>query len=562
MSYVWSTEGPAFVYPACYRTENRFLTLRAAALFLFALIVLWLALVEPDAPSSGAAVLRVKAERGSPTVHVIAGLMMLVLGVVDLITAARQRRVLLQPGQPASLTSELSRQSTGTSAGGPMLLRMLGNGQVPMPELKGSYPSVLQSLSPRIAAAPSGLLDYLRLRVAHLLFGAGLLLVMGLAWPLAAGVPPLSLAALLVAGLAAALAARSAWIAGSAPSARVVGVSLVVAALAAVALARFGGVLPHVAKLQPLLLPLSALLVLLCMLLIEGLGLLAARAQVAGAPQVDLSAADASVDIRTDADRLMQEVERELHRFWAEGIPNRRHAWEPPAAKPGDADLRALVLEESQPLPADRDGNATASPQAWLLVLDTLGLLLTLAGGVLWVVQTYTHMQDAVAPWHYAAPATVLLVAGGYALRVAHLLWGRVETDSLLIWLQVKGQAALAEAEQPLRLRACLVKLRSVFYIGAEHTHGSRTLLRLQGDAASAQRFVTQVQAYAERTQAGVAAPAARPAAPVPPPRPAAGPAAATPPGGRVNARFCPACGTPVFQGARFCQHCGQTLAQ
>jgi hypothetical protein len=561
MSYVWSTEGPAFVYPACYRTENRFLTLRAAALFLFALIVLWLALVEPDAPSSGAAVLRVKAERGHPAAHIIAGLVMLLLGVVDLVTAARQRRVLLQPGQPASLTSELSRQSAGISAGAPQLLRMLGSGQVPMPALRGNWLGALQRLSPRLPGAPSGLVDYLRLRVSHLLFAAGLLVVLGLAWPLAAGAPPLALAALLVAGLAAALAARSAWIASEAPSPRVVAVVLLVALLAAVALARLGGVLPHVGRLQPLALPVSALLVVLCLLVIEGLGLLAGRAQVPGAPQVDLAAADASADVRSDAERLMQEVERELHRFWSEGIPNRRHAWEPPAAKPGDTELGALVLEESQPLPlaADRDGSTGTTPQPWLLVLDTLGLLLTVGGGVLWVIQTYTQMQDGAAAWHYAAPGTVLLVAGGYALRVAHLLWGRVETDSLMIWLQIKGQAVLADLEQPLRLRACLVKLRSVFYIDAEHTHGSRTLLRLQGDAASAQRFVAQVQAYAERTSAAVAAPAARAAAPAPAAVPTARPAA--PASGRVNARFCPACGTPVFQGARFCQHCGQTLA-
>ena len=37
MSYVWGTQGIGFEYPTCYRIENRFLTLRAAALFLLIL---------------------------------------------------------------------------------------------------------------------------------------------------------------------------------------------------------------------------------------------------------------------------------------------------------------------------------------------------------------------------------------------------------------------------------------------------------------------------------------------------------------------------------------------
>jgi hypothetical protein len=41
MSFQWSQQAPAFEFPTCYRTENRFLTLRAALLFLLALVILW-----------------------------------------------------------------------------------------------------------------------------------------------------------------------------------------------------------------------------------------------------------------------------------------------------------------------------------------------------------------------------------------------------------------------------------------------------------------------------------------------------------------------------------------
>jgi hypothetical protein len=537
--------------------ENRFLTLRAAMLIVAALAVFWVALSDPDpAGAAGAVQLQVRSERGNPVPHVLMALLMLLLGGIDLLTAARQRRVLLVPGQPASLTSEVARRASGTSSGAAWLMQVMRDGQVPAAEPQGEYAGALRALAGPLLHAPSSLLTYLRVRAAHLIAGLALLLALGLSWPAAARPSTLALAALLYAALAAALVARSAWIAKDAPSPFALGAALLLALAAGVGIALFGQGVPHVERLNSLALPQATLLVLLCLLLIEGLGLLAARQQRGGPPRAGLQGADASADVDAEPALLMQEVERELHRFWAEGIPNRRHAWEPPAeSRSGPAEPAAVVLEESQPMPA---AEPAPTPTPWLLALGLLGLAFTAAGAVLWVRLAHEQMNALpAASWVTAAPSLVLLVAGGYAVRVGHLLWSRVEVDSTLLWLTVQAAPAAAR-EGLLQLKARVLKARSVFHAAGEHQLGSRVLLQLAGDGPVARRLVQQVQGFAERAGGGAAAAAAAQAAARPgAAAPARAAAAAASPQRAPAARFCPACGTPQPAGARFCPRCG-----
>ena len=104
-----------------------------------------------------------------------------------------------------------------------------------------------------------------------------------------------------------------------------------------------------------------------------------------------------------------------------------------------------------------------------------------------------------------------------------------------------------------MKLRARVVKVQSAFYADAGHFVGNRVVLALVGDEVTARRSVQQIKAYAERQVVVDERPAAVPA----PGRAAASvQATARPP----VARFCPACGTPVLAGARFCQSCRASL--
>lgn len=566
MSFQWSQQAPAFEFPTCYRTENRFLTLRAALLFLLALVILWVALAGPD-PGAPAVTLT-KVERGSGEPHVMLALLLLVLGGVDLWVASRQGRLLLAPGQPASITHELMRMSKGVSTGTPWLKQVLSSGTVVAPTLRAPYRRALLAIAPQVSAAPTALQTYLGLRIAHFIFAAGLLVALGLTWAVSQPAS-LALAALFYAAMATALVARDAWIARRPPSPTVLIVTLGVAGLLGLAIGLFGGKLPGVWRLGSLGLPTAASVLLGCLLLMEGLAILAARFTVDTLPVAKEPPARVKADFVTEPDRMLEELERELHRYWAEGVPNRRFAWQtaPAGSKADDGRFLLSVLEESQPLlPADQRDGITPPPigrRLWLLALGGLGLLLTLAGGLLWIRMAYMLLQDASSGWTSAAPALVLLIAGGYACRLGHLLWSRIEVESTLLWAECRrgkassdmddtGRAAMGGDGHSVQLRFCVVQARSAFYSAGEHKIGSRTLVHLTGDEDAARRSIDQLRAYTERaapTRQELRAPAA--------PNPRAPTRSAAP---AAPAKFCPACGTPVLQGARFCQSCGAAL--
>lgn len=567
MSFQWSQQAPAFEFPTCYRTENRFLTLRAALLFLLALVVFWVALAGPD-PGAPAVTLT-KIERGSSEPHVLLGLLLLVLGGIDLWVASRQGRLLLAPGQPASITHELMRMSKGVSTGAPWLKQVLSSGTVPAPTLRAPYRRALLAVAPQMGSAPTALQTYLGLRIAHFIFAAGLLVALGLTWAVSQAAS-LALAALFYSVMATALVARGAWIAKRPPSPTVLVVTLGISALLGLAIGLFGGKLPGVWRLASLGLPAATTVLLVCLLVMEGLAILAARFPVDNLPAAKAPPSRVKADFATDADRMLEELERELHRYWAEGVPNRRFAWQtsPNAGKADDGRFLLSVLEESQPLlPADQRDGISPPPMGrmlWLLALGGVGLLMTLAGGLWWVRMAYALLQDASSGWTAAGPALVLLVGGGYACRIGHLLWSRIEVESTLLWAEVRrgkhapeddtSPASAGGDGQSVQLRLCVVQARSAFYSAGEHKVGSRTLIHLAGDEEAAQRSIDQLRAYTER--AVQARPAVRaPAAPAPavPPRSPSGASTAAP-------KFCPACGTPVLQGARFCQSCGAAL--
>lgn len=576
MSYVWGAAGPAFEYPTCYRTENRFLTLRAATLFLLGLALLWLVLSDP-APPQGAALLRAKVERGSWVPHLVAAIGLVILGVMDAVAAARQQQVRLGEGQPAPLTGELSYHVSGASPGAGWLLQAVKDGRFVQQEAGGPYRRLLRGLARHVASAPNALQTYAHMRLAQLLFLGGAMVVLGLTWLVAGHKAGWPLAAMLLGMVAVAQLGYSRWISSRVPGPLAILIVLLVVTLAVMPLAWFAGVLPQVAKLNDFALPQAVAVLLVALAVIEAVALMAARAQLDVKPAADVAVADDAATIQVDAARLMQEIDSELVRRWVDGVPNRRYVRRGADELKSDGDdTTVMVLEESQPtLPANQRERLPAQPlkqRVWLVVLVVLGLALTATGGVVWVRMASALLADAASPWAGAATALALVLAGGYAVRAGHLVWSRIEVESTLYLVRC-GQAGGASASSrpaamgasqvmagpavgALNVQLRTVRAVSVFFAAADHTLGSRRLLRLAGDPSAAQSFVKQVQGFATRALVGTPAGDVRARGGTG--ATGAGPSAAA--AQRGMPRFCPACGTPVLQGARFCQHCGNSL--
>lgn len=592
MAYKWSLEGPAFEFPTPFGTENRFLTLRGYLLVGCALLVLLiLAFVGNGDAERPAVVLDALPEPASVVPHVLGALLLAGLGALDLWQAAGQRTLLLTPGQPASLSSEVAREASGIAPGAPALQRLLDTGALGLGQLGGPYEAWLRSLGDDLSAAPRTLHAYLRQRLAHLVLAGGLLVLLGMGVAVAMGTQrPASLAlmglpTLLLGGV---VLVRQMLLPAerAAPAPLMLAGALAgVLALSAV-LGWFAPTLPRADVFPRLGLTVSAGVMLACVIVIDLLGVVAARPQIQAPWLPATQAEEGKFGFDADPEQLLREIDLELHRQWTEGIPNRRYAWQPPQlTRNGEiAEFSAVLLEESQPLvpqggkhmpPLAEQVPAQRRP---LLVLDTLGLLLTLAGGLLWVWAAHAHMRDPSVSWLSSMAGLVCLLAGGYALRVAHVLWSRVEVRSTFTWLDFKGgyfrQAAVAEGPGRPRVaaqvrvddmvfQARVATARSVFYAATPHYIGSRVLLELVAERPAAQAWLALVREFARKASAGDGAmPGAVLAARAKVRQAAAEHEQPTPAPitARRPARFCSACGTPVLSGARFCQQCGHTL--
>jgi hypothetical protein len=457
-------------------------------------------------------------------------------------------------------------------------------------------------LGPELAAAPRTLHVYLRVRFAHLALAAGLALVLLLCFLGFRSAPAQGLAALVPLLVCAGVLAHRALLPdGEALAPWLVAALVLGAAVVAAVLGFYAEAVPRSASVPRLGLPLAAAVMLGSVLLFEGLGVLAARAQLQAPWLPAVAAEEAVMAFEGDPEQLLRDIDLELHRQWTEGIPNRRYGWQsaPPARSADEGQFQALVMEESQPLVpsslarGERHTAASASPQTpvrlrALRALDVVGLLWSLAGALAWVWLAWAHMRAPGAAWVPAAAGIAALTVGGYALRVGHLLWSRVEVSSTLTWLAMEGpMQRLAEAGRgraehlrvpALRLRARVAVLKSVFYAAAPHGPGSRALLDLQAQRPAGQAWLTAVQDLARQAQ-----PAPTPAVQAVArakardtregrdgrdgreTRPADAEAAfaglAGPPlTPKRPARFCVHCGTPLLQGARFCQHCGSVV--
>ena len=591
MVYRWNVDGTSLEFPTPYTVENRFLKLRGYALIALTLLLsLIIAFVSDSGSDRPAVVLENLPEPASSAPHGLAALLMLTLGLLNLWQARSQSALKMVPGQPASLMSEVPHEATGASPGAPWLMQALTRGVATAAVPGSPYARLLRRLGNDLATAPSTLHAFMRVRLAHLLLLLCVALLLGLAAVVSMALTkPVALA--LVSGvvllLLASVAARHVlqpWQPALAPW--VVAALVMVGCALAAPLAWFGADLPGAGTWPRLSMPAAAAALLSLSMLFELMALLAARRHIIAPRPARLVPEVLTVSFDADPAALFAEIDRELHRRWAEGIPSRRYSRQPPVIETSadEGNVAASVLEESQPL-TSADAGAARSPVApsvqtrWVWLLDALGLVVTVAGGLLLAWAARAHLQDATASWMPFAVGGVCVLVGGYAMHIGHLLWSRVEVDSAITWLDIKGTfvraaggAVAAAASVPQRgqgattlgieeltVKAWVVMARSVFYAAGPHGIGSRTLVALVQDSKATAAWTALVQGFVRNAalNATDASPGLQEARARVRERRVAEPGTVQ----KRPARFCAGCGTPLLVGARFCQHCGASVA-
>jgi hypothetical protein len=603
MAFEYSTQGATFDFPNPYRIENQFLAARGLVLLVAGIVLLVLA----RGAGAEVNVQRANAAQGGFVLLVIGGAVLVLLGILEFARAARQLRVFFGRGQPPSLAPDVPREVHGTSPRAQTLVEQLRHGAIALTEPQGALNGILYSISRHLVTAPKTLRDFVQVRFANLLASGGLLLLFAVTWFITGNPAAQSLAALVYLVLGSVLILRT-YIAGPGGTVALgpigLAVLLVFGLVGTVLIGRVAATLPQPAWLDNLALPRIAFVLLLASVIIECLGLVAGHAHVDEPPPASTANDQGTVSFNADPNLLMQEVDRELQRRWAQNIPNRRYVWQPPVVEPTReaGNFTATALEETQPMPPEAVrkmdwGTCLAFPRFyWLAALDALGLVLTLVGALLWLRLGAELKSGLPESWSPASIGFIFMIVGGYGLRVAHQLWGRLDFESTLTWLDFNGSYARAQVGlgsqwtdrvrsertvvnvESMTLRAWVVRTRSVIFSYRDQAIGARTLVGMTGDIDAARGWTQQVRQFAQaqsslvvpganedarRLQqlsaanqlAGSAAPPQALLGGVPPATPHAGqPLAAV-------ARHCTGCGAPLAADARFCQRCGTPAA-
>jgi hypothetical protein len=605
MSYEYSSDQAKLDFPNPYRFENILWAVRAAILLICALALLFLARKHLAAQAMGSFV-----------VPVALGVGLLIVGAWNFIRIAQQLKVFFGRGQPVGLAPELDNDKVGTSEGAQSLMQTVRQGALEFAIPSGALNGVLYSLVKNLITAPAYVQSVLQQRFSNLASYGFLLVIMMIAMIFVWGAPVQPWVGAFFLALVVFMAVKP--VSGSGIQASVsfnltqIIVLTVIAILGPVALSFMQHRLPDLSWAS---FGAQSMVILLALALIEGVFFVAVQKHIDEPPPVSKIDMQGTVSFNSDPNLLMQEIDREMQRSWAHRIPNRRYARVLPdiALNQRAGNFKGVILEETQPMaPAafsKMDWSVVkAYPRFfWLMVIDSLGVALTLIGAIALVIFAvqFNPEQDWRPVLGFATLGLSLVAVGGYAFRSAHTLWGRFDFESTLTWVEMEGSFVRSKIDlgnrlqdrvfterdvinvENMTLRVWVTQLRSVVF--GHQSHGSVTrriitgMLGLPQESQYMKDLVTQFagaqsivvapnsnedarriahmramnQLGAASTTAalpvGALASTLLQAAQGPVSEPALTPTAA-------NTIFCTACGTRNSVDAAFCEGCGGAL--
>ena len=439
MSYEYSSDQSQLDFPNPYRIENMLWAARAGIMVLCAVALLFLARKHLAAQAMGSFV-----------VPVALGVALFVLGAWNFVRIGQQLRVFFGRGQPAGLANELDSDKFGTSEQANALMQTVRQGALEFAIPSGALNGVLYSLVKHLITAPAYIQSVLQNRFSNLASYGFLLLIMLVSMLFVWGSPMQGWVGAFFLCLVVFMAVKP--VSGGDAQAKVsfnltqIVVLVLVSILGPVGLSFLQTTLPDLSWAS---FGMQAFVILLALVMIEVVFFIAVQKNIDPPPPVSKVDTLGTASFNSDPNLLMQEIDREMQRNWAQRIPNRRYVRILPniALTQHSGNFKGLLLEETQPMAPSAFSKldwsvVMAYPRFfWLMVIDALGLALTLAGTLALVI--FAVLFDPMQAWKpvlgYATLGMSLVAVGGYAFRSAHTLWGRFDFESTLTWIEMEG---------------------------------------------------------------------------------------------------------------------------
>lgn len=491
MSYEYSSDQSQLDFPNPYRIENLLWALRATVMVAGAVALMFLARKHLVAHAIGSFV-----------VPVALGIALFVLGAWNFVRIGQQLRVFFGRGQPAGLATELDSHQVGSSADADALMQTVRQGALEFAIPNGALNGVLYSLVKHLITAPAYVQSVLQNRFSNLASYGFLLIIMLVAEMFVGDSPAQGWVGAFFLGLVAFMAVKP--VSGGDVLARVsfnltqIVVLVLVSILGPVGLTALQDRLPDLSWST---FGWQAFVILLTLVMIEVVFFIAVLKNIDPPPPVSKVDTMGTVSFNSDPNLLMQEIDREMQRNWVSRIPNRRYARLLPGIPMNEraGNFKGLMLEETQPMAPSAFNKmdwsvVMAYPRFfWLMVIDVLGVCLTLAGTLALVI--FAVQFDPSNAWKpvlgYATLGMSLVAVGGYAFRSAHTLWGRFDFESTLTWIEMEGSFIRSKIDlgnrlqdrvfterdvinvESMTLRVWVTQLRSVVF--GHQSHGSAT---------------------------------------------------------------------------------------
>lgn len=520
MSYEFNPESKLFEFPNPYKIENIAL-LVAGALLVLAGVGALLAARAHFAHGADLAVLKVVA----------IAVILLLMGIGCLAWAFTQLRFFFGRNRPDSLAPLVASDSDGDSRDAVAYKETLRQNAITYPEPRGALNGLLYSLLPSLIFAPNVIRLAAQAQFYNFLVLAATFVSFLVCW-LVFGHSPAAGWIGLAYGVFAWLQIMRPMVRDSAGGRleRQVGIGsliglILLAVLGPVVLGMVAGSLP---SLGPLSVNGVVLVALLCALLSCAVFGMALKNQLRAAPAaVGAARVTETVTMNAHPNKLVEELDRILMERWYGNIPNRRYARHSPQVNGRQGQFTAELLEETQPRPhaggvAHSLGQALASPRFfWLTCLTMLGLACVAAGAVAsFVVSKQILSGDPAASALEFSLSQ--FVVGWFCLRSAHILWGRFDFVSELIWVDINGSYESAQMHVGNQMTSQIHSSKSVINIEAMTMRvwvseidsvifskdGGRQLVGMRGLPAIAEELGKSLKGFGE-TRTTIVAPSA-----------------------------------------------------
>lgn len=442
MSYEYSSESRSLDFPNPFKVENLFRFAGGAILAAGGMLLL---LVSRGNLAGAASMWSIAP--------LILGVALLLHGIGYIARAMAQLRFFFGRGEPLSLAPDLTDEAGGVNARSAGLKETMRQNALTFQEPVGALNGLLYTLLPSLIYAPMPVQAIAQRQFKTALALAVTLLSLTVAWIGFGGSRHGGWLGLFYFGFAAFLLLRPLEFGAQATASLDVR-GLIVLILVAV----FGPVvIPFLAPQLPDITWLSLngqTFLLLCAALIAvGLFFMALTKQLVAPPSTTMGCETATLSFNAHPKQLVDELDRELQRSWAEKVPNRRYLKLLPSLAGASGIFAAEALEETQPQPAAMGsrlalGTCLSEPRyQYLTFLNIVGVALMIIA-VSALVAFGLRINPATmerSVFAYATFGLAMLLVAHFCFKAGHILWARFDFLSELVWVEMKGNFSSAK---------------------------------------------------------------------------------------------------------------------